>query len=95
MLNNKHIGSDFDEFLRAEGIADEVEATATKRLIAFQIEEEMRRTSITKSELARRMDSSRSAVDRLLDPSNPSVTLVTLARAAHAVGKKLSIQLDG
>ncbi|MCL2882494.1 MAG: helix-turn-helix domain-containing protein [Coriobacteriia bacterium] len=94
MLDKKHIGSDFDEFLRAEGIADEAEAAAAKRVIAFQIEKEMQRTSMTKSELARRMDSSRSAVDRLLDPSNPSVTLVTLARAAHAVGRKLSVQLD-
>lgn len=93
MLDKKHIGSDFDEFLYEEGIADETEAAASKRMIAFQIEEEMRRRAMTKSELARRMQSSRSAVDRLLDPGNSSVTLATLTRAAHAVGKKLVIQL--
>ncbi|MCL2654815.1 MAG: helix-turn-helix domain-containing protein [Coriobacteriia bacterium] len=94
MFDKKHIGSDFDEFLREEGMADEVEAAAAKRVIAFQIEEEMQRASITKSELARRMNSSRSAVDRLLDPSNPSVTLTTLACAARAIGKKISVQLE-
>jgi len=94
MLNTKHIGSDFDNFLQEEGIADEVEAVAAKRVIAFQIEQEMRRSSLSKSELARRMNSSRSAVDRLLDPTNPSVTLATLSRAAHAIGKKISVQLN-
>jgi len=94
VLDRKHIGSGFDDFLHEEGVAEETEAVASKRVIAFQIEEEMRRISMTKSELARRMDSSRSAVDRLLDPTNSSVTLVTLSRAAHAVGKKLTVQLD-
>jgi predicted XRE-type DNA-binding protein len=92
-MEKKHIGGDFDDFLRDEGILDEAEAIATKRVIAFQITQEMERAHISHSELARRMKTSRSAVDRLLDPANPSVTLVTLERAASAVGKRLRIQL--
>jgi len=92
-MSNKHIGSDFDDFLREEGILDDAEAVATKRVIAFQIAREMERADISQSELARRMNTSRSAVERLLDPTNPSVTLQTLERAASAVGKRLKVQL--
>mgnify|MGYP001152466603 FL=1 len=92
-MDKKHIGGDFDDFLRDEGILDEAEAIAAKRVIAYQITQEMQRAHISHSELARRMKTSRSAVDRLLDPANPSVTLVTLERAASAVGKRLKIQL--
>jgi antitoxin HicB len=92
-MNNKHIGSDFDDFLRDEGLLDDAEAVAAKRVIAFQIAREMEREQISQSELARRMKTSRSAVERLLDPTNPSVTLQTLERAASAVGKRLRIQL--
>ncbi|MHB0980207.1 MAG: helix-turn-helix domain-containing protein [Thermoleophilia bacterium] len=89
----KHIGGDFDDFLRDEGLLDDAEAVATKRVIAFQIAQEMERAHISQSELARRMRTSRSSVERLLDPANPSVTLSTLERAASAVGKKLRVQL--
>jgi len=92
-MTNKHMGSDFDEFLRDEGILDDAEAAATKRVIAFQIAQEMEKAHISQSELARRMNTSRSAVERLLDPTNPSVTLQTLERAASAVGKRLKVQL--
>jgi len=92
-MTNKRIGSDFDDFLRDEGILDDAETVATKRVIAFQIAREMERAHISQSELARRMKTSRSAVERLLDPTNPSVTLQTLERAASAVGKRLKIQL--
>jgi len=92
-MDKKHIGGDFDDFLRDEGILDEAEAIAAKRVIAYQIGQEMQRAHISHSELARRMKTSRSAVDRLLDPANPSVTLVTLERAASALGKRLKIQL--
>ncbi|GAB4265259.1 MAG: XRE family transcriptional regulator [Thermoleophilia bacterium] len=92
-MTNKHIGSDFDSFLRDEGLLDDAEAVATKRVIAFQIAREMERAHISQSELARRMNTSRSAVERLLDPTNPSVTLQTLERAASAVGKRLKVQL--
>lgn len=93
MANNPHVGGDFDDFLRGEGLLDDAEAVAAKRVIAFQIAREMERAHLSNAELARRMKTSRSAVDRLLDPSNPSVTLSTLERAASAVGKRLRIQL--
>jgi hypothetical protein len=87
------IGGDFDDFLRDEGLLDDAEAVATKRVIAFQIAREMESAHISPSELARRMRTSRAAVGRLLDPTNPSVTLQTLERAARAVGKRLKVQL--
>ncbi|MCE5191860.1 MAG: helix-turn-helix domain-containing protein [Actinomycetia bacterium] len=92
-MDKKHIGNDFDDFLRDEGILDEAEAVATKRVIAYQLAQEMERANISQSELARRMKTSRSSVERLLDPANPSVTLVTLERAASAIGKRLKVQL--
>jgi predicted XRE-type DNA-binding protein len=92
-VDKKHIGTDFDDFLRDEGMLDEAEAAATKRVIAYQIAQEMERANVSQSELARRMNTSRSSVERLLDPDNPSVTLVTLERAARAVGKRLKVQL--
>jgi len=94
VVDKKHVGGDFDDFLREEGILDEAEAVATKRVIAYQIAQEMERFDITQAELARRMKTSRSAVERLLDPTNPSVTLSTLERAASAVGKRLTVQLS-
>jgi antitoxin HicB len=92
-MASKHIGGDFDGFLREEGLLDDAESVAAKRVIAFQIAREMERANISQSELARRMKTSRSAVERLLDPANPSVTLSTLERAASAVGKRLIVQL--
>jgi len=90
---NKHIGSDFSVFLADEGIQEEVEATAIKRVIAFQIEQEMKKRHLNKSIMARRMHTSRSAVDRLFDPNSESVTLRTLNKAASVLGKKLKVQL--
>jgi antitoxin HicB len=92
-MNKKHIGSNFDEFLRDEQLLDDVEATAIKRVIAFQIAQEMKRRKLTKMEMASRMKTSRAALERLLDPTNPSVTLSTLERAASALGKKLRVEL--
>ena len=92
-MNKKHIGSNFDEFLRDEQLLDDVEATAIKRVIAFQIVQEMKRRKLTKMEMASRMKTSRAALERLLDPTNPSVTLSTLERAASALGKKLRVEL--
>ncbi len=92
-MANKHIGSDFDDFLREEGILAEVEATAMKRVIAFQIEQEMKRRNMTKTEMAKKMKTSRASLNRLLDPSNASVTLQTLERAALAIDKRLRIEL--
>jgi antitoxin HicB len=92
-MDKKHIGGDFDEFLEDEGILEQAEAVAAKRVIAFQIAQEMERAHISKSELARRMKTSRPAVERLLDPANPSVTLSTLERAAGAIGRRLKVEL--
>jgi antitoxin HicB len=92
-MKKEHLGSDFDDFLREEHLPEASQATAAKRVIAFQIEQEMRRHRLTKSEMASRMKTSRPALERLLDHANPSVTLSTLERAAAALGKKLKIEL--
>lgn len=93
MKKSKHIGSDFDDFLQQEGLLAEAEATAIKRVIAYQIEQEMKSRNISKTALAKMMRTSRSSVDRLLDPNNPSVTLLTLENVAFALGKRLRVQL--
>jgi hypothetical protein len=93
MKKHPNIGSSFDELLDEDGIRADVDAAAIKRVIALQIEDEMRRRKITKAALARRMRTSRMAVDRLLDSSNGSVTLATLGRAASALGRRLKVQL--
>ncbi len=92
-MNKKHLGSNFDDYLREEHLLDVAEATAVKRVIAFQIAQEMKRRKLTKSEMASRMKTSRAALERLLDPANPSVTISTLERAASALGKKLKVEL--
>lgn len=90
-MNNKHLGSNFDDFLEEEGLLAEVEATAIKRVVAFRINQLMEQNGISKTAMAKRMQTSRAALDRLLDPSNESVTLQTLERAALALGKRLQI----
>jgi antitoxin HicB len=92
-MKNKHIGDNFDDFLREEGLLEEVEANAIKRMVAFQIAQEMKRRKLTKTEMTHRMKTSRAALERLLDPNHPSVTLSTLERAALALGKKLRVEL--
>lgn len=90
---NPHIGSSLDDFLREEEILEEARSIAVKEALAWQVEQAMKREKITKAEMARRMHTSRAALDRLLDPKNVSVTLQTLFRAAHAVGSDLRIEL--
>jgi predicted XRE-type DNA-binding protein len=90
---NEHIGSSLDDFLDEEGLLAETEAVAIKRVIAFRLEQAMEQQSLSKAELARRMGTSRSAVDRLLDPDNPSVTLLTLEKAAKVLGQRIRIEL--
>jgi antitoxin HicB len=92
-MKNKHIGTSFDDFLEEESILAATEATAVKRILAYQIEKEMTERQLSKTALARIMRTSRSALDRLLDPENASVTLLTLESVAHALGKKLKVQL--
>jgi hypothetical protein len=90
---NKHVGSSLDEFLKEEGVLEETRAVAIKEAVAWQVQQAMTKDKITKLEMARRMKTSRAALDRLLDPGNSAVTLQTLTRAAHAVGRGLRIEL--
>lgn len=89
---DKHIGSNFDDFLEKEGLLAETEAVAIKRVVAYQVTQLMDHQHLSKTAMAKRMRTSRSALDRLLDPQNTSVTLQTLERAAHAIGKRLRIE---
>ncbi len=93
MKKKGHVGSSFDDFLKEDGLYEEVTARAIKRVIARQLDAQMRRNGLTKSAMARLMRTSRAQLDRLLDPENESVTLGTLARAAHAVGRTLRMEL--
>lgn len=92
MIEN-HLGSDFDDFLTEEGLLEEAEAIAVKRVLAFQISELMEAQNLSKAEMARRMKTSRAALDRLLDPENRSVTLHTMDKAARSLGKHLRLTL--
>ena len=86
-------GSTFDSFLEQEGIREEVEAVAIKRVLAWQLEQAMQEQRKTKQAMARQLHTSRSQLDRLLDPRNVSVTLDTITRAAKALGKRLIIRV--
>lgn len=86
------MGSNFDDFLKEEGIFEEVELIAIKKIIAYELKKEMTRKRISQTEMANRLGTSRSALSRLLDSQNYSITLVTLNRIAHALGKNLEIK---
>ena len=92
-MTSKHIGSNFDEFLAVEGILDEVTAIAVKRVLAWQISQEMKRQKLTKTVMAEKMHTSRASLNRLLDAEDTSLTLATLSSAAAALGKKLRVEL--
>ena len=92
-MSKKHVGSNFDDFLAEEAMLEEATATAVKRVIAWQIEQEMKAQKLTKTALASRMRTSRAALNRLLDASDTSLTLTTLASAAAALGKHVKIEL--
>jgi antitoxin HicB len=89
---NPRTGSSFDEFLKQEGVYEEVVAKALKRALAEQLEEGMQSAKLTKVAMARRMSTSRSQLERVLDPQNVSVQLDTLIKAARAVGKTVEIR---
>lgn len=93
-MNNEYIGSSFDSFLEEENIETEVKNEAIKRLIAYNLLDEMKKQNINKTEMAKKMSTSRAALDRLLNPYNDSVTLATLTKAANVLGKKLVLQLQ-
>jgi len=91
-MNKNNIGSDFDDFLAEHGILTDAETTAIKRVIAFQVMKLMDEQGLTKTEMATRMNTSRASLNRLLDPSNKSVTLQTLENAANVLNKRLRIE---
>jgi DNA-binding Xre family transcriptional regulator len=90
---NPHRGSSLDEFLEEEGFLEDATAKAVKKALAWQLAKAMKDQRVTKATLARRMNTSRAQLDRLLDPENQSVTLKTLARAAEILGMRLQIDL--
>jgi antitoxin HicB len=93
LMKKENIGSTFDSWLADEGIREEVTAGAIKRVLARQLETAMREKKFSKAEMARRMHTSRAALDRLLDPEYEAVTLSTLRKAATAVGRELRLEL--
>jgi len=92
-MGKQNIGSRFDDFLQEEAMLEEVTAVALKRVIAWQIAEEMKAQQLTKAQLAMRMHTSRAALNRLLDENDPGLTLTTLASAAAALGRRVDIRL--
>ena len=93
-MNNPHVGSGFDEFLAEEGMLEEATAIAVKRVIAWQIEQEMAAQKLTKTAMAKKMHTSRAALNRLLDETDTSLTLTTLASAAAALGRQVRFELS-
>jgi predicted XRE-type DNA-binding protein len=93
MTTNPYIGSSLDDLLEEDGILEEVDAIAIKRVLAWQVQELMQEKGLTKTAMAQEMNTSRASLDRLLDPENTSVTLNTMVNAAKAVGKRLRIEL--
>ena len=92
-MKNNSIGSSFNDFLAEERLSEEVEAGAIKKMIACQLQEAIKKEHLTKTMLAARLETSRAAINRLLDPNNDSITLLTLQKAASVLGKKLRFEL--
>lgn len=92
-MKNKNVGSSFDSWLDEDGLRQEVTASAIKRVLARQVAAAMAQEGLTKTEMARRMQTSRSALNRLLDAGNESVTLATLQKAATAMGREVRLEL--
>ena len=93
-MAKKNVGSNFDDFLEEEGLLEDATVVAVKRYIAYQLAQKMSEKNLSKSEMARRMATSRSALERLLDPDNASVTLQTLQSAVQALGGRLNVELQ-
>ncbi|MCX5925432.1 MAG: helix-turn-helix transcriptional regulator [Candidatus Dependentiae bacterium] len=93
MKKNQHIGSSFENFLESEGMLEEINVAAVKAVIARNLKEYMIKQHITQTEMAKQLKTSRSGLQRLLDPENYSVTLLTLDRAASILGKKVTMNL--
>lgn len=93
MSGNPYIGSSLDDFLEEDGTLEDINLIAIKRVIAWQIGQAMEKRKLTKKAMAKEMKTSRSSLDRLLDPNNSSVTLDTINRAARVVGKRVRVEL--
>ena len=91
--SNKHIGSSLDDFLKEQGIYEEAKNRSVKKVIAWQISEAMKEQKISKTKMAEKMKTSRSQLDRLLDPEGENITLETLTKAAAIVGRKIKLEL--
>ena len=92
-MKQKHIGSKFEDFLAEEGLLEECRASAIKFKIAHELTRAMSDRHLTKAQLARHLKTSRTGVDRLLDPENTSITLNTIAKVAHLLGKRIEFAL--
>ena len=92
-MKKQNVGSDFNEFLAEEDMLEEVTAVAVKRVIAWQIEQEMSAQKMTKTAMAKKMRTSRASLNRLLDENDTSLTLTTLAGAAAALGRRIKLEL--
>ena len=93
MIENRHTGSRSDNFLQSENLIEECTATAVKRVLARQLSQEMKRQNLTKTEMAKQMQTSRAQLDRLLDPAKTGVSIETIIRAARVVGRQVRIEL--
>ena len=93
MKRNRHIGSSLEDFLKEEGIYEEATARAVKEVLAWQVRKAMTEGGVSKTEMAKRMGTSRAHLDRFLDPKNDKVQLDTIQKAAAAVGRRVLIQL--
>ncbi len=91
---NPHHGSSFESFLEEEGYLEEATAKAIKRVMAWQLQQAMKQRKVSKVALAKRLKTSRSQLDRILDPTNDQVSLANLVKAAHAVGKRVRFELE-
>lgn len=92
---NPRIGSDFEDFLREEGRLEAATALAVKRVLAWELEEAMKKADVSHAEMARRMSTSRAVIRRLLDAADLSTTLATVSKAATALGLRLRLELTG
>lgn len=92
-MANKHMGSSLDDFLKEEGVLEEFQAVAIKEVIAWQLAEAMKERKLSKRKLAELMHTSRTQVDRVLDPADGNVTIATLQRAAAIVGRRVQVEL--
>lgn len=93
-IEKGHLGQSFGDFLKEQGTYEETVATSIKRVVAWQLQQVMSEQKITKVEMAKRLETSRSQLDRLLDPENDKISLSMLSRAASAVGRKLTLELQ-